>query len=234
MNEHRLWISIFFGFLPGILWLIYFYRKDTVELEPKKKIIKAYFIGIGLAFPVILAEWIPIQFVLANLPGGQAWSVVLLAPVVEELFKFFAVWYWFYRDPEFDEPMDGIVYATSVALGFASIENAGYVLWSFEVGDTGATIVVRAFLTVPGHALFAGFYGVALGMKKFGIRESPTVPAALVAAMVAHGIFNLSAYAGGLGILFLTLFVMRVLWKIMADKIQVSLRNSPHLDSRNS
>ena len=45
-----------FGFAPGLFWLYYFYKKDKYEPEPKKAIIKTFFLGIIAAIPVCIAE----------------------------------------------------------------------------------------------------------------------------------------------------------------------------------
>lgn len=53
--------------------------------------------------------------------------------------------------------MDGIVYGTAAALGFASVENIFYVLNALEESQAEATelLIWRAMLSVPGHALWA-------------------------------------------------------------------------------
>lgn len=59
--------------------------------------------------------------------------------------------------------MDGFTYAAAASLGFASIENAEYVLNAhyhaasalYAWSDAVHTIGARTFLSVPGHVLFS-------------------------------------------------------------------------------
>lgn len=67
-----------------------------------------------------------------------------------------------YDKKAFDEPFDGIVYSVMVAMGFATIENVGYV-YQHGIG----TGVMRMFLSVPAHGSFAVMMGYYVGMAKF-------------------------------------------------------------------
>src|SRR5262249_48826984 len=104
--------------------------------------------------------------------------------------KFLVVRLWIYRRPEFDEPIDGIVYASAAALGFASLENALYVLDFRGHGVRWALLLSRAFLAVPGHVLFSSMWGYALG--RAGFRPYP-VAAMVVAAALLHGSYDFLA-----------------------------------------
>lgn len=67
-----------------------------------------------------------------------------------------------YRRKAFDETFDGIIYAVMVGMGFATLENIGYVL-QHGMG----TGILRMFLSVPAHATFAILMGYHLGLAKF-------------------------------------------------------------------
>jgi RsiW-degrading membrane proteinase PrsW (M82 family) len=94
--------------------------------------------------------------------------------------------YYAYRQPEFDEPFDGIVYAVMVSMGFATIENIGYVM---QHGL--ATAFLRMFLSVPAHAAFAVLMGYYVGRAKFhpGGRFSNLMKG-LWLAVLFHGLFD--------------------------------------------
>ena len=168
------------GFLPGIIWLIYFYRKDSVEPEPTALIFKSYFYGIIVIFAGYLN---PFSF-------DEFTYVVIVAPIFEEFLKFMVVYLFIFRLKEFDEPMDGIIYAVSVALGFASIENAFYMYNAHKNNVVEFTFVVRSLLTVPGHALFSSIWGYALGIFKFNPDKNRFVVTSLFSGMLCHAIFN--------------------------------------------
>ena len=76
---------------------------------------------------------------------------------IEEVSKFLAT-STAADEPSFDEPMDGLVYAVTAALGFALVENLTYAL-TFGAG----TATGHALLATLGHALFSAPQGYALG-----------------------------------------------------------------------
>lgn len=195
---------------PGIFWAWYFYRRDKYDPEPAALIVKIFLLGVLVTFPVAFVEGFFGLFIASPLIMG-----VVVAPVVEEYGKFAVVRRFAYRDTEFDEPMDGIVYAAAAALGLASLENVLYVFSAYLTSPALAlsTIAVRAIFSVPGHALFSGVWGYALGRAKFAAPEqrSGIVLRGLALGMVLHGIFNfllfsaeIVAYAMAVFILVLT------------------------------
>ena len=109
---------------------------------------------------------------------------------VEEFSKFLAVRLGAYRSLHFDEPGDGPVYAAAASLGFASIENLGYVL---AFGP--AAMILRAPLSTAARVVFGGFWGYALGLRAGGGDSRGglwVVAVGLLAASAAHGVFNIA------------------------------------------
>jgi RsiW-degrading membrane proteinase PrsW (M82 family) len=178
------------AFGPGIFWVWYFYHRDRYEPEPASLIIRMFLLGVAVTFPVSFIEGL-----VAVLIASPFFLAVIVAPVVEEYGKYFVVKRFVYRDREFDEPMDGIVYATATALGFASLENVIYIFSAYALSPAAAlgTVVIRALVSVPAHALFSSIWGYALGRAKFSPPEQRQgiIVRGLVFAMVLHGTFNL-------------------------------------------
>ncbi|MCI0514888.1 PrsW family intramembrane metalloprotease [candidate division KSB1 bacterium] len=221
-------ILVVLGFAPGIFWLWFFYKKDHLEPEPKKLIVQTFFWGMAVALPAAMIE-IPFQF-------SQFFFMVILAPVVEEIFKFCTVRFTVYRSAEFDEPMDGIIYAAAAALGFASIENAAYLIKTYDstaasslLPNLIALFFIRALLSVPAHALFSSMWGYALGWAKFS--QSPwrgaLILKGLFLAMTLHAIFNLLLVTHPLIALGLLVLVF-VMWRMVNRRVAASLAASPH------
>jgi hypothetical protein len=105
--------------------------------------------------------------------------------LVEEVAKWFAVWCFASHRREFDEPVDGIVYACASALGFAAIENVA----NFALGRmSSAVVAVRAFVTVPAHMFFASLWGYAMGRRL--VTRKDRVPAMLGLAALSHALFD--------------------------------------------
>jgi RsiW-degrading membrane proteinase PrsW (M82 family) len=224
-----LYISIVLvSVLPGLGWLWYFHRTDRYEPEPKGLVFRTFFLG------VIFAVALGTSFHGLPYPWGPArYSAVIWAPLVEETGKFLIVFWTVFRNRNFSEPMDGIVYAASAALGFAACENAFYVAagWSSAGAAAGVfTLLARSVFSVPGHALFSSFWGAALGYasRRRGAKPVIAVIAGLFASMVAHGVFNWLSMDGALGGLAFVIF-MGLLWRLVYTRLLVpALNASPY------
>ena len=97
------------------------------------------------------------------------------------------------KNPYFDEHFDGIVYAVCVGLGFAAIENIGYV---FQEGNGLSVAISRALFAVPGHYAFAVIMGYYYSVYHFVDRSSRTAACILLVPVVAHGIYDALALSG--------------------------------------
>lgn len=179
------------AFAPGAFWLWVIYLGDRCKPEPKLLIIRTFFFGMFIALPVALIGSLispPDLDLTEPLPFPTAVYVAfVVAGVVEELGKFLVVRLSIYRSRYFDEPVDGLVYGAAAALGFASLENVGYMLiFGWQV------ILLRGVFSTVAHVLFAGLWGYPLALYKTGrIKNVGIVWAGLIAAMIAHGLFNL-------------------------------------------
>jgi protease PrsW len=165
MSAYLFVVVVTLGFAPGLFWLWYFLKRDKFDPEPLELVRNSFLLGMAAVFPAAVLE--------GMFQVKSFWVVVAAAPIVEELCKFYAVYWFIYRKADFDEPMDGIIYAAATALGFASVENVFYLLSSIKDGTVPLVAVARAFLSVPGHALFSIMWGFALGMAKCGAISYP-------------------------------------------------------------
>jgi hypothetical protein len=101
----------------------------------------------------------------------------LIAPVVEETLKGTAVLIVFllFR-PDYDSPLDGIVYAGIAALGFAATENVWYIhqFGFIPNGFSGLLDItlVRVILVGWQHPFYTAFIGLGFALA----RDSKTVP----------------------------------------------------------
>lgn len=181
---------------PAIFLLFYVWLRDRYEREPLSLVIWTFGAGILSALLALL-----IGLGLATiLPDGTGfWGTVVdsffKVAAVEEACKLLAVYLVAYRNPNFNEPMDGIVYAGAASLGFAALENVLYVLKYGWV-----TALMRAVLAVPAHFLFGVTMGYYLSRYRFGRRQR-VVSAALIYLMpvLLHALFDVLALnmAGG-------------------------------------
>jgi RsiW-degrading membrane proteinase PrsW (M82 family) len=208
---------------PALFWLLYFYRKDTYEPEPLSWIVKIFLLGALIIIPIFIGEGITSIFI------SEFALFVIVAPVMEECGKYFVVKRYVYHTREFNEPVDGIIYAVAAALGFATIEN---ILYIFSIPLTELptlfwVVVLRAGLSVPGHALFASIMGYSLGIAKFGnSRDAPKIIiTGLVGAIVFHALFNYLLIIDA-GFALLLLIVIPFLWWLVQRNIRDALGKS--------
>lgn len=189
------WLLIL-AILPGIALLLFFYFRNKYKKEPFGLILIAFLLGAFVTLPASttssllqrLTGWFtPPPTILKIFLGA-----FLIAGVVEEFWKFFVLRFYCYHRPEFDEPYDGILYSTAVALGFATIENIIYIFGSSPIG--GLRIgVTRALLAVPSHAFYGVLMGYFLGEAKFARTETEANLLGILGlflAIVAHGIYD--------------------------------------------
>jgi len=173
--------------LPVVVLMVYIYRQDKYQKEPIKTLTKA-FIGGMISIPLDIVLVTLVQRCLGNtiIASTIFYSAFLEAGIPEELSKFLIFMMLIWRDKNFDEYFDGIVYATFIGLGFACVENIEYV-FSYGFG----TGVVRALISVPGHFLFGVLLGYFLSLAKFRPEHrSRFIGLGLLSAMVAHGLFD--------------------------------------------
>jgi protease PrsW len=193
--------------VPGLIWLWIFYRTDRYEPEPKRMVALTFLLGVLSIVPAFIGERLgervyPFLRQIEAASTEHTASAVHALPLFigcfliigpcEELAKFAAVRLFMYRSREFDEPLDGLIYAAAAALGFASLENVFYVV-DFSRGLDHVTIRwgmlgVRAFLALPGHVIFAATWGYALGRARFDAQYRVWPRVALAAAL--HGLYD--------------------------------------------
>lgn len=214
------------GFAPAIFWLAYFYKRDALEPEPKLLVVRTFFLGLLVTFPVAI-----FQGALASVFGFFILAVVV-APIVEELAKYSVVRYGIFENREFNEPMDGIVYAAAAALGFASIENAFYILSAYFESPAGAvmTFTFRALFSVPAHALISSTWGYALGRAKFVSpeRRNAIIYQGIIIAIILHSLFNfLAGIMLWAGIIAMILLLVPAMWLLVNRNISRAIEVSP-------
>lgn len=198
---------LFLSLAPVLIIAFYIYNRDRYEKEPVSLLIKALIIGILCVLPVLL-----IEYLLTGLYSGPegineaAYTAFIVAGFTEEAIKFLALWLFFWRNRNFNEKFDGIVYAVYIALGFAAVENIIYVFQGgFGVG------LARALTAVPAHALFGIMMGYNFGLARFNEKfRMINIIAAFTLPFVAHGAYDflLMGNTPALLIAFIPLFIL--------------------------
>jgi len=162
--------NILLAALPAAVLLAWFRRQDRARPEPVGLLGRSVFYGFLATVPAAALEIL----LLRVGPGrprllAAAFDAFVVAGLVEEGVKYFFVRRYLLRRPEFDERMDGILYAVCVSLGFAFAENVLY-------GYADSTVLFfRAFTAVPMHAAVTGIMGYWIGRAKIEDRGTELV-----------------------------------------------------------
>jgi RsiW-degrading membrane proteinase PrsW (M82 family) len=185
------WAGIGLSIVPALIWLVFFYRQDRLEPEPKQYVAGVFVLGLllcnAVAIPVVnqlfeVNRWLTTN-TLTHLVGS-----ILVVGIVQEFLKYAAVRYSVYMTPEFDERMDGIVYGTAAGLGFATMLNIHYVI------DNGGVDlymgIIRIAITTLAQASFAGIVGYFLGRAKFEVEPVWWQSLGVLIAAVLNGAFT--------------------------------------------
>ena len=158
--------------------------------------------------------------------GGKAFGDVLgaciSAPLVEEATKAMGVAFmFFFFRRQFDGVVDGVIYATFAALGFAACENILYYSRAYmaelashkEAGALVSTFVMRGILKPWGHPLYTSLTGMGFGIaretNKTWLKFLAPIGGYLGGAFL-HSVWNTSATLGG-SMLVLPVFFLFVL-----------------------
>ncbi len=175
MNLSTPIIATLLAVLPAIFWIVFYYKKDYRDPEPMSAIFQTFLAGCVVAIPFLV-----LKIFLARIPHlGAALtgvSAVLLFAALEEMAKLTASIFVVMRHRlEFNQVIDGVVYAVTAAIGFAFVENLFYFIQFLNSGQDGLlnVFVFRSFGTMLAHTLFSGFAGLIWADSYFSKQISP-------------------------------------------------------------
>lgn len=186
------------GVIPALVAMWIVDRLDRKRPEPAStrrlvafvgmlSVIPAFFIERGLSGS--LGTQLDPQFTYQ----GASFNAFIVAAAVEEACKIAVVYWIVWRRPEFDERMDGIVYASRAGLGFALVENVGYLLSQESLTGQMYVWVARAFLAVPGHAMWTGMIGALAARRRFD-RKGLGLIGGFLLAVAFHGAYDVAVF----------------------------------------
>ena len=180
---------------PGLAIAFYVYWRDKHEREPLDLVMRAFFLGVISTLPAGITNSIGIDHVdyifypyILNDAVYHVSNMIKAVCIVgagEELFKFLMLFIFLYPRKEFNEPYDGILYGTMVAIGFATLENIQYVT---QGGMT--TAIARMFTAVPLHACCGIIMGYYAGKAKFEKKKWRFLLIAWLFPALIHGLYD--------------------------------------------
>lgn len=176
---------------PGLAICLYIFHRDIYNREPKINLIVCFVLGMLAIIPAFI-----IEALIGNQLNNTAAAIILFSYFIvagsEEVSKFVVLRFYAYPRKSFDEPLDGIVYSVMVGMGFATVENIGYV----QQHGMGVAFV-RMFLSVPAHGTFAVLMGYHVGRAKFDpVNSGKLMALGLFWAIFFHGTFDSLLFLG--------------------------------------
>ena len=225
------------AFAPVVFIISYIYLRDKYDREPLRYMIISFLLGGLLIVPALFFE---IRFSrLFNVPGDSWLSTLFQCMIgialIEEGCKYLALRFYLYSKKDFDEPYDGIVYAVTVSMGFAAVENLFYIY-----ADSGGmqTAFLRMFTAVPGHAMFGVLMGFFVGLAKFSGSKTKAFVLrmlGLVAAIIPHGLYDFFLFRVGnvQWFVILALLVLLIGIFLALRAIRIHQADSPFIQEEN-
>lgn len=228
-------ILLLLAIIPVMVICYIVYKKDHNK-EPLGLLTKLFFAGslsciLVLIVSLILGLFLPFM----NIDTDNATFIELIlyayigVALVEEGCKLLMAYIFGYRNKEFDEKYDIIIYSIFVSCGFAAFENLLYVFGnnSYLVG------IMRGVLSIPGHAFDALFMGYYLSLAKISDlkgnkqNRSKYFVKSLIIPAILHGTFDFCIFSGN------TLLIIAFLGFIVALYI-ISIRKLNYLAKNNA
>jgi RsiW-degrading membrane proteinase PrsW (M82 family) len=241
--------AVLAAFVPALLWLLFFYSRDRYEREPTRAILIFFVMGAVLAVPMaILLSFVTVPLVLGlGLSEATLWGsfavMFLLAGLPEETIKGGLSAFRAKRERDVDEPVDTMVYFTSLGLGFGALETVLYIVgtyYEFLPQSSTAAIEAAFFMTAPiraltvtmGHGLWTGIVGYFWGGRHMGYARSRTLVGGILLAAVLHATYNTLVSLDlvlGIGVLVVTATIYTVLfrWALARSPFRPVLNAAP-------
>jgi RsiW-degrading membrane proteinase PrsW (M82 family) len=202
--------------LPVFFWAWYHYHKDRHLPEPIGHLVLAFALGAGCYWLGLLMyeglgliglRFDAFQLAESDRVGLLVYALFAIGPI-EELAKLLPFLLVVLRFAEFDEPIDGIIYASFIALGFAAVENYHYLDFV-----SGIEALARGFAGPVVHIVFASIWGYYIG-RAFLQRQhvARAVAVSLVVTAILHGLFDYLVIALPLFALPASALLIIVIW----------------------
>ena len=165
-------LTLLASVVPGLLICYFIVKLDKHEKEPIPLLAICFGLGVAIFYAARIGEGFMDDLITPfvernNLDpkthfGVLFYSAFIRTALVEELLKLIILLAITFNLKQFNEPMDGIVYAVMIGMGFAIVEN---IVYSIPAALTLA--IVRDFTAVPSHAVFGVILGYYVGLAKF-------------------------------------------------------------------
>lgn len=159
-------LKLFAVIIPPVILIAYIYGKEKIKPVNGRLVFILMILGMVAAVISIFLEEIfdgVIRHYSSGLTNvGFIILYYLMVGFVEEGSKYMMLWLKTWKHPNFEYKYDGIVFSSSVAAGFAVLEN---VIFFFTYGLDA--VVTRGVTAFPAHIAFSAIMGIFYSKYKF-------------------------------------------------------------------
>ena len=204
--------AAFVAFIPAMFYLLPLVWLDRYDPEP------LWLLALAFTWGALVS--VIVSFVINTLFGvffGSTLGAIISAPIIEEGSKGFGlilILLLFRR--EFDDILDGIVYAGVIALGFATVENVLYYGRGIATGGSGELVllfIIRGIFSPFAHVTFTSMTGIGCGISRESHKTWVKLLLPLLGyfcAIVLHATWNTMASIAGLEGFAIGYFILEV------------------------
>ena len=230
--------------LPPILLGIIIWKSDRFQ-EPGKFLVASFLLGVSIILPldllIMITEHHLAPLLGLDLEAYREWKAGgykdegAIAPIAEHVFqsffraafleegiKFALLIFFCVRLSDLNEPIDAIVYGAAIGLGYAAIENVGYLMSSnYDEAWSISMVKVRYYPLIM-HMGFGVLMGFLLSQNLFEERSifkrRLMLIMSLALPVIFHGIYNYYGTADIFPLLTL-LFVIGVIYYFRREQL---------------
>lgn len=216
------YLLITLSFVFGVYFVYFLRRYDIHEKEPFHKM--ALVTLWGGIWSIVICTLLYEIFHFAGVENVRSslGALFVIGPV-EEVAKLIALFssYFIFRK-ELNEPTDGLIYMSCVALGFSLIENYFY---GTKTPDSSYLVLTRVLICTPAHILFSGFMGLAFYVLLKTKTGLGLLTFSVFYASALHGTWDLFAFSFSSLLIFLLILIIS--YSLMLDVLGYTTAKSP-------
>jgi protease PrsW len=224
--------------LGTAIWLLILRRYDKIEPESIRHLLQVALIG-GIASVVVaatfneLGRWLlsmnhDLFGPVAAVQIGHLFVFCLFIGFNEEICKSVATVHAAHHLGDLDEPIDAMIYAMTVGLGFAAFEN---ILYATRFGNE--VLLARFLWPVPAHMAYAALWGYGLAKARFVYPHKSKIVVmapAVILASVLHATANFLLFLQETATALLSLAALAILAVLAHVRLKQLVAESPFLE----
>ncbi len=160
--------GIIYALIPPVMMVVLIYFLDKKEHEPIQALVSAFCSGMVSVILLVCVQVI-FRFVFfwdiptpeSDLPAYLMYHLLIIG-ILSGGCKLAAFMVTIWKSPNFDYTFDGIVYAVTISMGFAVLDNIGRIYLSPSTGN----LMTNALIYVPATAAFSVIMGLFISRAK--------------------------------------------------------------------